>query len=371
MNTPRTDSSDKPVPLLEQHSQLVDSRQSPTLEQFQDATSTWKDIFSSVIGLGAMFYAVGFVISTTRLIAFGVNDFSLLKARYIAAGVLFIMLTAFTIYPAYIVLLNLLRWLILKLLPRLEQLPRPVSTLAKFLSRFLHRDETPALQVQENRLLSRMGLRQVWQTGRKATDELAVNMSRAFAIFLAFTFFSMLILLLLARPGLFTGGKDVLGVAESIWQFISSNLIWYLIWYISCWIIALVFALVLPWNWQLGNLSRLFWGTTGILLIALLMIPIYAQQIYPQISPAFGGGKPATVELVTDDKSAVTLSQLVPMQPRASDQPATSLPVELLDENDTAYFLLVTESAVPPLKPETHAVKVEKDLVQGIVYVTP
>jgi hypothetical protein len=335
--------------------------QTPTLGQIKEATSTWKDVFSSVLGLGAVLYAVGFVIASIYLLSFGISDFSLLKAKYIAGGLLFILLSAFAIYPAFFVCLNLLQKLS-GLIPRLKF--QPVRWLQDLpfipvMLQFVPAAALPpfykiALSIPDPDLL---------RTVLKNQSEIQKEANNFTNWLVSLLVLEVFVLFLLARPGLLISSS---GTDMPFSLFLSG--VGYLL---LCWIFALILAVIASWKWKRTEVRNLYWAVVGVVLITLVLLPDYALQVYPQISPAFGGGQSATVKLVADDQSVDTLSQLVPMQPSLSGQPATSLSVELLDENDAAYFLLVPASVNPQPTPATYAVKVAKDLVQGIVYVTP
>jgi hypothetical protein len=342
-------------------SQPAAQGQPPTLGQIKEVTNTWKDIFSSVLGLGAILYAVGFVIASIYLLSFGISDFSLLKAKYIAGGLLFILLSAFAIYPAFFVCLNLLQKLS-GLIPRLKFQPVRWLQDLPFIPVMLQFVPTAALPPFYKIALS-IPDPDLLRTVLKNQSEIQKEANNFTNWLVSLLVLEVFVLFLLARPGLLisSSGKDM-----PFSLFLSG--VGYLL---LCWIFALILAVIASWKWKRTEVRNLYWAVVGVVLITLVLLPDYALQVYPQISPAFGGGQSATVKLVADGQSVDTLSQLVPMQPTLSGQPATSLPVELLDENDAAYFLLVPASAVPRLNPTAHAVKVEKALVQGIAYVTP
>jgi hypothetical protein len=135
-------------------------------------------------------------------------------------------------------------------------------------------------------------------------------------------------------------------------------------WYWLCLLFGLILALVVrgvPEGRRFLGIPNTFWGVAGLLILLLFMVPIYSQQLYPWVAPSLGGGKTIPVQLVADSASAQTLAQLVPME---SDAPAKTVKVDLLDENDKAFFLLV-----PGLSSaQVYAVRIDKDLVKGVLF---
>jgi len=100
---------------------------------------------------------------------------------------------------------------------------------------------------------------------------------------------------------------------------------------------------------------------------------IFVTEIYPFLSPAVGGGSHVQVHLAAsgDNVDLVKLTLPPDQSYDPIDTPVKqflSSPVILLDQSDTAYFVLVPPTAAVTT---THAAQVQKSLVGGIIYLLP
>ncbi len=358
-----------------------------------------KDIGAIVLGFSGIFYVIGFVVTSTYLLGYGVNDFNLFQAHYVATGLIFLVLTTLTVYPLYFVWGYILRrtytgsikfWENLKtiLIQSWENLKTILFGLAvkliQILFRLLQLNISNFNRTSKRKEAVGAGVEvfkagvgagaEVFKAGvgagsemtgliQKNIEHLSRNSTATVLVFVAFSLMVAIVLTLLANPGILSGQSQGFGtmLLETVQREAS--------WFFACAALAFVAFVfrVVPSSRKIYQIPRPFWAVLGILLVILTLIPAYTQRIYPLIPPTLGGGKPVSVQLVSDSASALVLGELIPVQQTSTSEPVKSQPVDLLDENESAYFVLVNDS----MTNLAHAVRVDKGLVKGMVYLQP
>ena len=396
-----------------------------TPEQLKEWLDMLKSAAGLVAGLATVFYFFGFIVTSTRLLNYGISDFSLLQARYVATGILFVSLAALSIYPAYFSAQVFARWLAghgwwlvggkSSPSPLVLKIPVSQSALATKMAADLSVKPGGLVSSALNTPLPSAGQPQAPAAEEKSQEvPITVNTSLVNPtvaellkstpitphsmpvqgmiyldqdtsissivldalpenLRLMGTWYGLLGLLLvtnLIALAIFTFismptwlGHQTLSAgvfAQAMWDNFQGAQGWYWL----CLLFGLILALVLrgvPESLRLVGIPNAFWGVAALLILLVFMIPLYTQQIYPSVAPSLGGGRTIPVQLVADSASAPTLAQLVPVQP---DAPVKTVKVDLLDENDKAFFLLVPG----PSAGQVYAVRIDKALVKGVVF---
>jgi hypothetical protein len=426
----------------------ADSRQWPN--SLLDFLNPWKDLATAVLGLAGLFYVVGFVVTNTYLSSYGINDFTLLKARYIATGTLFLLLAVLVIYPAYFMTRYLISWVFQKadqlyldvlktwatsyatraqiaaMRRELAQMPTEVAEKCSVLLA----DEEAALREDPTRKNETdVGSAQstIMQTLVSYSPQL---MSKLYGIYV----YSGLLLIsgilisglisatafaFLSRPWWF-GRTDIDMTSWWHWM-LNSAFEEFGPWYIGCSIFGVILGVMSGGllegtlfshllgqqrpkrsalsasrkqlsaresGYKVYGLPPAYWGIMAALFLTLWIIPDFARSIYPLISPALGGGKPSTVQLIADGESAPVVTALIPVEVtyRASPAPKSvgnkvvkssgqepvkaikTVEVEVLDENDTALFLRLKPRATPNQQELWQAIRIDKSLIKATFF---
>lgn len=93
-----------------------------------------------------------------------------------------------------------------------------------------------------------------------------------------------------------------------------------------------------------------------IVLAFVILLTAWSQEVYPKISPAFGGGKPVVVQLVILDSKNESLFTNIGIKVNSN----VTEQVKLIDESEST-ITIVTENG--------NAVKVTKSLIANIVFI--
>ncbi|WP_141509150.1 hypothetical protein [Candidatus Chloroploca asiatica] len=95
------------------------------------------------------------------------------------------------------------------------------------------------------------------------------------------------------------------------------------------------------------------------ILGTIVGIFVYANAIYPNISPRIGGGEPVKIFLVAKRDKLEAISQLVRL-----DKELVTAPLYLIEQNQSSYVVLAQDIQ----SDEIRAVSIQSDLVDGIIY---
>lgn len=321
------------------------------IKQVKGWLDPWKELATTIVGLAGILYAIGFVLTNIYLLRYGISDFSLLKARYVATGALFVTIATLSIYPMYYVSMFVLEWLIQRKswLFSLE----PEQPLAITMAR----QKLLELATPINWLDELLDLIPV--TYRPYLVWLGLLL-----IFLFTNLVSVIVYTFVSQPAWLLQRDFSIQV---LLQAMETNYRSATGWYLACAIFGIILAITVRGIRIGGRLLKIpnyFWSAAGLLIALLWMIPTYAQQIHPNIASAFGGGSTVTVQLVADDKSAPTLAQIVPLESPQTDKATKTIPLKLLDENDKVFILILVDSS----SQQERAVRVSKDLVKGVLF---
>lgn len=385
------------APLSREHSKLQNT-EAVTLppRDIKSLLEPWHSMLSSILSLAGLIYAIGFIVVSNSLLRYGISDFSLLQARYITTGVVFVFMLTVSAYPAYYAspLLFVLLWKHLPAWLSAEPLPlvvpaqpepsasgtnkptvsqppaessanavarpgrlsdiaaaakRPVLTMAE------QSLASEVIDVERDKLLSQW-MPILWNVPLPLRPYLAWGLVVGFMLLInggsliIFTFLSTL-------PQL-----DPTLIAGAFWQRLWNIFVTAWPWYAVCVLFGLLSYLVIhgvPEGRRLLKIPNRFWVIVGLGLLLIWLVPLYVYQLYPRLSPILGGGKTTTVQLIAYDNADATLARLIPLDPNSGK----TVEVELIDENDKVLFVLVKN----PSSQQFDAIRISKDLVAGIV----
>ncbi len=308
-----------------------------------------KDWVTFVGGIGAISYAAGFIVVTTRLLDYGIIDWNLLNARYLSAGFFFIIFLGVSLVPA-ISLIMFTSEILGKKFPkiRLEE-PHKSDQIASRLFHYYN----PA-----------------WS---KYFDSGKIFVFIRFIILLLMFLLVPAVAISVVNPKIWFGN---IGSSDfqAIWNLVLSSLMRYQTLLIPLFLTGLLLYLITHQskkNW-LSDVS-IRWLLIGFVVISLLwVVDKYSLEIYPYITEAVGGGGWTAVSLVFDNESAQTAMQLVNLSTNSTTKPLT-----LLGENDKDYYFLVSNENLPnqmtvgtnaSFTNESRAVEIDKDLIKGLIY---
>lgn len=268
-------------------------------------------ISGAIAGLGFIFYALGFIVVNSYLSTFGIHEFDILKPSYLSAGVVFVF--ANTLIIAIPVGLGLI----------LLKIVDPKSSRAAFAFPFF---------------------------------------GTVFVVVFSFLFATVIINFLTAGLqsdqgiNLFVSWKQYGLYSLSIFIFASMS--------------ALIAFMLVGLGETPGNIikdtlsdkamSLEFFRGVGrssifLLLAIFLLLTAWSHDIYPRIGAEFGGGKPATVQIVVLDSNNQSLftAMGIDMNSNVSEK------IRLIDENDN-YVTVVTNKG--------NAIRITKSLLASIVF---
>jgi len=286
---------------------------------------------AGVLGLS---YVFGFIIVNTNLLKYGVYEFSLIRARYVAAGLLFVFLITLPLSLSLV----FHRWFSVTWTKREQELAEERETMERIYQR-----ERKIEELKEYDLV---------HFGKLSKEPLMLYFRGCFGSVL-FPF------LLLIFP---------------LSYLLSYRMI---VWYQAARILAgigvmfaflgfLAFFLPLTYHPLKAALEKKSFDTTIVMFyfsfcfISLVALAVfYGHAAYPWIPPSLGGGSPSIIQLMGSEDQIESLSHLGIDKENAR----LTQEIELLDRTDAMYIVLVTNRYG-----QKEAVEVGKDLVQGVLH---
>ncbi len=383
-------------PLSREHSKLQNT-EAVTLppRDIKSLLEPWHSMLSSILSLAGLIYAIGFIVVSNSLLRYGISDFSLLQARYITTGVVFVFMLAVSAYPAYYASPLLLEFL-WKRLPKWLSADTPplfVTTKPELSATDTTKStvsqppaESPTSAVTRMRRPSDIAAETrpvlVMPKQSRASEVIYVDPDKvssqlipilwnvpstlrpllawgaAVALILLINGGSLAIFTFLSTLPQFEPAP----ISVAFWQRFWNIFVTAWPWYVVCMLFGALSNLVIqgvPEGWRLLKIPNRFWAIVGLGLLLIWLVPLYVYQLYPRLSPILGGGKTTTVQLIAYDNADATLARLIPLDPNSGK----TVEVELIDENDKVLFVLVKNSS----SQQFDAIRISKDLVAGIV----
>jgi hypothetical protein len=360
----------------------------PGSSRLEPYTSVVKDGITILAGMGGIGYAAGFLIVNSSLMAWGITDVTLVKARYVSVGFLFMMHVALTLTPA-----SLFTWALVNRACGDEQDELKSEPAAAF---GVGVPPTPHSETTSSPLTAASLLETSDSQSTEATKSGTSLLSKVVSfiasqgrarstalltLWIVLTFTVMIALSVSLQYLTFNDFWADLGEETYLWNLLRQRkLQLILFWYLPLFVAGVLLPLILiekestRKRWLFSFPVRLML-IGGVLLVLLLAIKAYASDIYPRTSPAIGGGDFYLVKLSARGEKARTLAELTapPEIPRTADQlkqygeqDYTAKWVFLLDQSDKAYFVLVLPKNCDQNK--ARAVEVPKDLVEGVIH---
>lgn len=283
-------------------------------ENIEKVIKTITSISTSLVGLSFVFYAIGFVIVNLYLLSLGARKFDLLNPAYFSAGITFVGINgASIVFSAWFTFLLYL------------QLKKNRSGIDKFVT-YSSKSTGINILVTVSGILSGFSFWFIWLSFSTSAESLNLDwrqkLSQVMYIILLSVFSASVSLMIQYIIETREIGVDRV-LADS-------------------------------------TLSKKFrtWTTTAILIMLYIpfnLVTIWGQLYYPQINPAFGGGKPVTIELVAkDDISQKSLETI-----GIKFTNGISESIKLVDDDEKAILIVLNNG---------NAVKISKDLLSNIIY---
>lgn len=359
--------------------------------QIDSYTKTIKDTITALAGVAGIGYAAGFMVVSSSLMIWGITDLTLVKARYVSVGFLFIIHVTIVLAPAFLFALKFIHETFGNMQPQLADAstsallnPAPAnleenSSLSTVSQESSLRqedspiDDSPALvsDTQETNVTTRSFtflrfLRRIFTFSKfyKGLSPLLLIL-----LIFCFTILLSLILLYLTSTDVWTEGRSLY-----FWNFLSEKkwrllLFWYIPLFVGGLLLPLFVIKISQQRWLLSIASKLLL-IGGILLVFLFAVRTYASEIYPRTTPALGGGDFYLVKFTTGADKAKTLAPLMYLE--SEYKPKW---VWLLDQSDKSYFVLILPngcddkaSAFDVDLYRMRAVEVPKSLVDGVIH---
>lgn len=284
-------------------------------ENIEKVTKTITSITASLAGLSFVFYALGFVIVNSHLISFGARKFDLLNPAYFSAGIVFIVVnSAAMAFPLWFTITLYMRSKLIKKENKqsannsskgidLFTITSIVLTAAIFSLIWANLGSTTDQSAYANAGWKQMG----WQIG--------------YVAFLSILSASVTTIIQNIIETQETGFSNVLSNSELLKKFS-------------------------------------MWTSSAIVIIIFLsstLVVMWGRYMYPQISPAFGGGQLINVQLVAkDSNSQVSLESL-----ELKFTKGVSESVKLVDDDENAILIVLSNG---------NAVRIPKELLSNIIY---
>lgn len=296
------------VAQITQDKKREDSEKPSSWASINEITKSVTTLSAMVASASFVFYGLGFIIVNSYLMSFGLREFDLLSPTYLSAGIVFVFtnIVSIAISVGFALLLRRRHELQGASQSSWETIVNwfiPFS--AGFLAFFF-------LGLILNNITS-MGER----------GAASISDYWPYAIFLSLAAFGIEVIAEMLVTANQTGLKQILSQPDLLKKF-GTNAGW-----------TLVF----------------------ILFFSLLLVSLWSQEVYPKISPAFGGGRPITVRVVLADKSKEGLFLDTGIQISSN----ISEPLQLIDENDESITALLSNG---------NAVKLSKSLISNIIYLS-
>ena len=301
-----------------------------------------KEKFQDFFTLLSVLYFLGFIITKTYLLRYKIHNIDLLQAKYISVGTFF--------------LINL----VIVCLPFLLNIYFPDS-----------------LQKKEN--TSEKGIIDIGKSWLKVGKTLKFLFLSLFGIGLSHT----LIYRSFEKNWTLGTSLELKGLENSLKLFFPL-FTWY---YLMLFFIALTLYLLFNQNddYKYLRKQKLIEIPIQYIMISILTvcsltaIKNYSYYVYPNVTPALGGGIPKQVQIITSNSEEVNIPEkLLPKESSISnDKHNISQEVFLLEETSESYFILVCNKnikcdSVDDLstlqKDAFNTIQIKKELVQGIVY---
>ncbi|HEX8070750.1 MAG TPA: hypothetical protein VF546_12415 [Pyrinomonadaceae bacterium] len=343
--------------------------------RLESYTNAIKDAITILAGVAGIGYAAGFMVVSSSLMSWGITDVTLVKARYVSVGFLFLVHAALVAAPASLLVLKLLRQIFGDALPVPAAAAQPAaaqSTAAEQSTPPADAPDAPAAAqaaAAEKRpasfSISRFLRRLFNYSGLRRGISPAVLVLLMFALTLVLSG----VLLYATSTEVWNEGRDFY-----FWNFVRARkwrllALWYTPLFGGGLLVPLVAMTISTQRWLLGIPVRLLL-IGGVLLVLLFAVRTYAAEIYPRTAPALGGGDFFLVKFTTGEDKAKTLAELMDM--KAGYRPKW---MWLLDQSDRSYFVLLLppgcdgrNDAFAVDYSKMRSVEVPKDLIQGVAH---
>lgn len=282
-------------------------------ENIEKITKTISSVSASLVGLSFVFYAIGFVIVNLYLMSLGTRKFDLLNPAYFSAGIMFVAVNFVSI--ALSVWFTYLGYL---------QLKKYSADTDKFITYSSKPNGTNILLITSI-VLSGFVFVVVWLFVSSSSQFLNLDFQHkvsqiGYIIQLSIFSASISVIIQYIVETREIGVSEVLSTPALFKKF-------------RMWTsIAILLMIYLPFN----------------------LVITWGQSLYPQISPAFGGGQPITIKLVAkDDVSEKSLKAIGIVFTNG-----VSEPIKLIDDDESAILISYNGNAV----------KISKELLSNIIY---
>lgn len=291
-------------------------------KRLEDIVKVVGAILAPIAGTISILYLLGFIIVNVYLASFGIRAFSLARATYISAGILFVI-THFIIS----VFGSILSWIVISLWIKVEERVK----------------KKPGLQHKATFFLIYLVIASIFffvifLLGLFAflhAPTAPVGSMSPFQLTFLIKYESLVVIIIMIMTGILIGML--------------------IRWYINRHVVAGYRELT-----NLVSLNK-FILTCLVLMSPLLLmntLQMWARSLYPEISPAFGGGAPVVVRLeVFDDKNSNLFTEI-------GLDVANNLtsPIRLIDNTDETLIILLNNG---------NAAELDKSLIANILYLSP
>ena len=95
----------------------------------------------------------------------------------------------------------------------------------------------------------------------------------------------------------------------------------------------------------------------------IILAALYGLSVYTFLPPSLGGGLPTPVTLVVDKNKIDVAQQLLPVS-----QQSLSVTVYLIEQNESSYYVLLSDPKNAASNSVFKAVQLNKSLIAGVIY---
>lgn len=287
-----------------------DDKKVDAFENIEKVTKTITSITASLAGLSFVFYALGFVIVNSHLISFGARKFDLLNPTYFSAGIVFVIVNSAAIaFPLWFTITQYIRSKLID-----EETKRPPTY------RFNRFDFFTVLPI----VLTGATFFLIWTSLASNPEQASKNLSWlqiAYVVFLSIFSASATAVIQYIIETRNTGISKIFSNSDLLKGFS---------------------------NWTSSAMVLL-------IFLSLTLVVMWGRYMYPQISPAFGGGQLINVEMVAkDNDSQVSLESL-----ELKFTKGVSESVKLVDDDEKAILIVLSNG---------NAVRIPKELLSNVIY---
>jgi hypothetical protein len=313
----------------------------------------WKDGLVFLSSIAAISYTVGYTITSMHFQKYHIHNPTLIHARYLSVGVCFFFILAVTFVP---------------------------GCYLKSIQKSLALSWMRSRQGRDRWLLRAFLRRDVSQRGDLQTHEAAANrlahlQTHLDRCLVRMTVFSLSVVcslgvILLLSTQLTLEWNQFRHVQISVaWLWFYG---WRLLigWYLSVFLSGALLREIMDGT-LIGQRMSIIPPALGlagawsvVLLLVLFASESYASYIYAQINEAWGGGQEVQVQLILDPAQA----DKKPPIPLEGSSRSVSISVEMLEQTDKSYVVLVRRYDAKEQRHYKEAVELDKTIVKGTLF---